>query len=92
MVGAAISTAIGYFVLFIGMAIYAHSVYPVPYQWRRVVTCVGVAVGLTVAARAGHLSFVPSLLLVAVYPLVLALLGFYHRAELVRLRRLAPGL
>ena len=88
MVGAAIATAIAYVVLFIGMAIYAQRVYPVPYQWRRVVTAGAIAVGLTVAARAGGLPFVPSLLLVAIYPLCLWPLGFYHRAELMRLRRL----
>jgi O-antigen/teichoic acid export membrane protein len=91
MVGAAISTAASYIVLFIGMTIYSHAVYPVPYQWRRVVTAVGVAVGLNVAARAGHLSLVPSILVVLVYPLVLFPLGFYHRAELIRLRRLVPS-
>ena len=94
MVGASISTAIAYVALFVGMAIYAQSVYPVPYQWRRIVTVVGAAVGLNVAARAGHLSLVPSFLLVVAYPLVLLALGFYQPAELERLkrlRRIAPG-
>jgi O-antigen/teichoic acid export membrane protein len=91
MVGAAISTAASYVVLFIGMTIYAQSVYPVPYQWRRIVTAVGAAVALNVAARAGHLGIAPSILLVLVYPLVLFPLGFYHRAELIRLRRLVPS-
>ena len=89
MVGASISTLIAYLVLFVGMTLYAQSVYPVPYQWRRVATAVGAAVALNVAARAGGLSFIPSLLCVAVYPLVLALLGFYLPAERARLRRLA---
>ncbi len=92
MVGAAISTAASYVVLFIAMTIYSNSVYPVPYQWRRVVTAVGAAVALNVAARATHLSFAPSLLLVLVYPLALWPLGFYQRAELTRLRRLVPGI
>jgi len=91
MVGAAISTLVSYVVLFGAMALYAQSVYPVQYQWRRIATAVGAAAGLTVAARAGHLSLVPSLLLVVVYPLALLLLGFYQQAELARLRRLAPG-
>jgi O-antigen/teichoic acid export membrane protein len=92
MVGAAISTAAAYVVLFVGMTLYAQSVYRVDYQWRRVVTCVGVAVGLTVAARAAHLPLLPSLLLVAAYPLALAALGFYLPAERKRLRRLIPVL
>ena len=89
MVGASISTLAAYVVLFAGMTLYAQSVYPVPYQWRRVVTAVGAAVGLNVAARAGGLSLLPSVLCVAVYPLALALLGFYLPAERARLRRLA---
>ena len=88
MVGAAISTAAAYIVLFVGMTLYAQRVYPVAYQWRRVVTCIGVAVALTVAARAASLPLVPSLLLVLAYPLVLAALGFYQPAERKRLRRL----
>jgi hypothetical protein len=72
------------------MTIYAQSVYRVPYQWRRVVTVVGAAVALNVAARAPELAFVPSLLLVGAYPLVLAVLGFYLPAERARLRRFIP--
>ena len=91
MVGAAISTAAAYVVLFLGMMVYAQSVYPVQYQWRRIITAVGTGVGLTVAARAGHLSLAPSVLLALAYPFVLLLLGFYQPAELKRLRRLVPG-
>jgi hypothetical protein len=36
------------------------------------------------------LSFGPSLVLVAVYPLALGLLGFFLPAERTRLRRLVP--
>ena len=91
MVGASISTAAAYVVLFAGMTLYAQSVYPVRYQWRRVVTSVAVAVGLTVAARVSRLPLAPSFLLVAAYPLALALFGFYLPAERQRLRRLVPG-
>jgi O-antigen/teichoic acid export membrane protein len=90
MVGAAISTAIAYTVLFVGMTLYAQRVFPVAYQWRRVVTAVGAGVGLTVAARVGGLPLAPSILLVLAYPLALALLGFYLPAERARLRRLVP--
>src|SRR3954452_12080496 len=91
MVGAGISTAAAYVVLFVGMTVYAESVYHVDYQWRRIVTCVGAAVGLTVAARAASLPLAPSALLVLAYPLALALLGFYLPAERKRLRRLIPA-
>jgi O-antigen/teichoic acid export membrane protein len=91
MVGAAIATAAAYLALFLGMTWYAQHVYPVSYQWRRVVTAVGAGIGLTVAARAGHLGLAPSLLIVLAYPLALALLGFYLPAERARLRRLVPS-
>ena len=90
MVGASISTLAAYVVLFVGMTIYAQHVYPVAYQWRRVVTVVVVAVGLNVVARAAGLGFAPSLLLVAAYPVALGVLGFYLPAERARLRRLVP--
>jgi O-antigen/teichoic acid export membrane protein len=90
MVGAAISTLIAYVTLFIGMTIYAQSVYRVPYQWRRVLTCLGAGVALTLAARAPGLPLAPSVLLVLAYPLALAVLGFYLPAERKRLRRLVP--
>jgi O-antigen/teichoic acid export membrane protein len=92
MVGASISTAAAYVVLFGGMMLYAQRVYPVPYQWRRIVTCVGVGVGLTVAARAAHLPLAPSVLLVLAYPLALAVLGFYLPAERRHLLKLVPNL
>ncbi|MES1247720.1 MAG: oligosaccharide flippase family protein [Actinomycetota bacterium] len=92
MVGAAVSTLAAYVALFVGMTLYAQRVYRVDYQWRRVVTCIGAAAGLTVAARAAHLPLLPSLLLVAAYPLALAVLGFYLPAERKRLRRLIPVL
>jgi len=90
MVGAAISTLAAYVVLFAGMTVYAQSVYPVPYQWRRIATVVGSAAGLTVLTRALHLSLAPTFVLVAIYPLLLLPLGFYLPAERARLRRLVP--
>jgi O-antigen/teichoic acid export membrane protein len=92
MVGAAIATVAAYVALFFGMMLYAQSVYPVPYQWRRIATIAVAAVGLNVAARAAHLPLAPSALLVLAYPLALAALGFYLPAERARLRRLVPSL
>jgi len=89
-VGAAISTLVSYAALFVGMTLYAQSVYRVPYQWRRVLTVLGVGAALTIAARAPELGFGPSLVLVLAYPLALAALGFYLPAERRRLRRLVP--
>jgi O-antigen/teichoic acid export membrane protein len=88
MIGAAIATAAAYVVLFAGMVVYAQRVYPVPYQWRRVLTAAAVAVGLTVAARATGAPLAVSLVLVVVYPLALLPLGFYLPAERKRLAQL----
>jgi O-antigen/teichoic acid export membrane protein len=89
-VGAAVATLVAYAVLFVGMTLYAQSVYRVPYQWRRVATVMGAAVALTLAARVPDLPLAPSFLLVLAYPLALAALGFYLPAERRRLRRFVP--
>ena len=90
MMGAAVATLAAYLVLFVGMWLRSNSVYPVPYQWRRVLTVAGVAAGLTVlATEIGSLPV--AIVLTVVFPLVLLPLGFYQRAELARLKRLVPG-
>jgi hypothetical protein len=76
--------------MFVGMTLNAQRVYRVPYQWRRVVTVVAAAVGLTLLGKGFDVSLPVALALVAAYPLVLALLGFYLPAERSRLRRLVP--
>jgi O-antigen/teichoic acid export membrane protein len=91
MVGAAISTLISYIALMIGMTLYSQRVYPVPYQWRRVLTAAGAAAALTLLARWPDLPLGPSIVLVLVYPLALLGLAFYLPAERARLRRLVPS-
>src|SRR6478609_9537567 len=81
MVGAAISTAAAYAVLFAGMTLYAQRVYPVPYQWRRLATATGAAIALTVLGRALHVPLAVAVLLIAVYPVALGLLGFFLPVE-----------
>jgi O-antigen/teichoic acid export membrane protein len=88
--GAAIAMVTAYTLLFLGMAWRAHRVFPVPYQWRRVATVGGAAVGLTVLGKLLDAPLALALVLVAAYPLVLAALGFYLPAERRRLRRLLP--
>ena len=85
MIGAAISTAAAYVALFAGMTLYAQRVYPVAYQWRRLGTATGAAIALTVLGRALHVPLAVALLLVAVYPVVLGLVGFFLPAERSRL-------
>jgi O-antigen/teichoic acid export membrane protein len=86
MMGAAVAGICAYGTLFLGMAWKAQRVFPVPYQWRRVATALGTAVGLTVVGRALDVPLGGAIALVAVYPLVLLPLGFYLPEELRRLR------
>ena len=48
MMGAAVATIVAYVALFVGMWLNSRRVYPVPYQWRRVLTLTGAAGALTV--------------------------------------------
>ncbi len=88
MEGAAIATVAAYVALFAGMTLNAQRVYPVPYQWRRVLTLTGVAVGLTVVGSALHVPLPVAILLALAYPLALLPLRFYLPAELAQMRRL----
>jgi O-antigen/teichoic acid export membrane protein len=88
MIGAAISTPAAYLALFLGMVLNARRVYPVGYQWRRVLTLAGVAVGLTVLGSVLDLPLAVAILIALSYPLALLPLGFYLPAERRRLRSL----
>jgi O-antigen/teichoic acid export membrane protein len=84
--GAAAAAVSAFALMFAAMALYAQRIYPVPYQWRRVLTLLAVAVGLTVAGRVVDRLDVAILLILA-YPLVLLPAGFYLPAERARLAR-----
>jgi O-antigen/teichoic acid export membrane protein len=86
MMGAAISTAAAYLAMFVGMTLNAQRVWPVPYQWRRVLTLSLVAVGLLALGKAVGASLPLAIALSLAYPVVLLPLRFYLPAELRRLR------
>jgi O-antigen/teichoic acid export membrane protein len=88
MYGSAVATAAAFGVLFLGMTWYAQRVYPVQYQWRRVLTAAAAAIGLTVLGKLLDVPLVAALLLVGAYPLLLLVLGFYLPVERARLRAL----
>jgi O-antigen/teichoic acid export membrane protein len=92
MMGAAIATVVAYVVLFAGMTLTAQRVYPVPYQWRRVVTLAATAVALTVLGKLLDVPLPGAIALALAYPVVLLALGFYLPAERARLKRLVPSL
>ena len=51
MMGAAIATVAAYSTMAIAMAWWSQRIYPVPYQWRRVVTATLGAVGLAAIGK-----------------------------------------
>jgi O-antigen/teichoic acid export membrane protein len=89
MMGAAVATVAGYSLMFVLMAWHAQRVYPVPYQWRRIVTCVAAAVALLLLGKLLDVPLAVAILLSAAYPVALLLLGFFLPAERARLRRMA---
>jgi O-antigen/teichoic acid export membrane protein len=87
MEGSAAATVAAYGVLFVVMAWHAQRIYPVPYQWRRVVIALATAVALVVAGKALDVPLAAAIAIALAYPLALAPLGFYLPAERARLRR-----
>ncbi len=88
MIGAAISTAAAYLALFLGMVVNSHRVYPVGYQWRRVLILIAAGIALTVLGSVVDVPLGVAILLALAYPLTLLPLGFYLPAERRRLRGL----
>lgn len=91
MVGAAVATLAAYVVLFLGMVVYGGRVFPVAYEWRRVITVVAVAAGLAVLGAWASLPLALALVLAAVFPFAVAPFGFYSQEELRGLRRLVSS-
>jgi O-antigen/teichoic acid export membrane protein len=81
MMGAAVATIAAYATMFVGMAWWAQRIYPVPYQWRRVVTAATAGVALAVAGKLLDANLAVALALALAYPLALLPLGFYLPAE-----------
>ena len=51
MMGAAIATIAAYAAMFVGMAWWSQRIYPVPYQWRRVVTAAAAGIALVAVGK-----------------------------------------
>jgi O-antigen/teichoic acid export membrane protein len=91
MLGAAYATLAAYILLMVVRTWNAQHVYPVRYQWRRVVVLLLAAGGLTALGKEMPQSLPLAVGLTLAYPLLLAALGFYLPAERKRLRRLLPA-
>ena len=85
MTGAAISMVASYFAMFLGITWKAQRVFPVQYQWRRVTLAIGAAVALVVTGKVVHGGLAAAIGLTALYPLVLAGVGFYLPQERARI-------
>ena len=82
IVGAGIANLCAFTVMFVGITWWSQRVFWVPYQWRRVVTVIATAAGLTVLGKALDVPLAAAIALVAVYPLVLWPLRFYLPDEI----------
>jgi O-antigen/teichoic acid export membrane protein len=91
MLGAAYATLAAYILLMAVRTWNAQRVYPVQYQWRRVVVLLLAAGALTGIGEAFPHSLPLAFGLTLAYPLLLLPLGFYLPAERKRLRRLLPA-
>ncbi len=81
MMGAAIATVAAYSTMFLGMIWWSQMIYPVPYQWRRVVTAAAAGVALVTIGKLAGGGLAVALPLALLYPLALLPLGFYLPAE-----------
>lgn len=94
-IGAAYALLGAYAVMFVGMSWHAQRLFPVPYQWRRIVTVLGAGAGIVLAGKAIGVSVYLALALAAAYPFALFVLGFYlasERAQIAKLVRRVTGL
>jgi O-antigen/teichoic acid export membrane protein len=81
MMGAAAATIAAYATMFAGMTWWAQRIYPIPYQWRRVVTAVGGGLALVAVGKLAGGGLPVAVALSLAYPLLLFFAGFYLPAE-----------
>jgi O-antigen/teichoic acid export membrane protein len=81
MMGAAVATVAAFSTMFVGMTWWAQRIYPVAYQWRRVLTAAGAGVALVVGGKLAGAGLPLSLALALAYPLLLFPTGFYLPEE-----------
>ena len=81
MMGAAVATVAAYTTMFVGMIWWSQQVYPIPYQWRRLVTAAGLGLALVTVGKLAGAGLPLAATLALVYPLALFPFGFYLPAE-----------
>ena len=88
-IGAAYALLGAYGVMFVGMSWHAQRLFPVPYQWRRIVTVLGVGAGLVLAGKALSVSAPLGFAIAAAYPVVLFFFAFYLASERAQIAKFA---
>jgi O-antigen/teichoic acid export membrane protein len=81
MMGAAVATVAAFSVMAAGIAWWSQRIYPVPYQWRRVLTAGLAAVAVVIAGKLVEGGLPVAIALTLAYPLLLFPLGFYLASE-----------
>jgi O-antigen/teichoic acid export membrane protein len=81
MMGAAIATVAAYVTMAVGMAWWSQRIYPVPYQWRRVLTAGLSGVALVAGGKLAGGGILAALAFALAYPFVLLPLRFYLPVE-----------
>jgi O-antigen/teichoic acid export membrane protein len=95
--GAAWATALAFAAMAVGMVVVCQRIYPVPWEWHRIVlaTVVTVAISLAALALDAWAPFYASLpvraALTLAYPFVLVALGFFPRSDLAAMRDRLPS-
>ena len=89
MIGAAWSLLGAYGAMFIAMSWHAQRLFPVPYQWRRIATVLGVGAGLVLAGKYLSISTPLAIAFAAAFPIALFAFAFYSASERAQIAKLA---
>ena len=85
MMGAAVATVAAFSVMAAGISWWSQRIYPVPYQWRRVLTAGLAGVAVVVVGKLVEGGLPVAIALTLAYPLLLLPLGFTNAGERRRL-------
>jgi O-antigen/teichoic acid export membrane protein len=90
ILGSAIASLLGYMVLAGAAYLVSQKLFPVPYEFRRVILLFVVALGAGVPGYLLHIGPGYKVIIVLLLPVILRLLGFFKKAELQSLKVFLP--
>lgn len=90
--GASVSTVFAYAVGSVIFYFYSQKYYPLTYEWKRIAMIFGTGIILFLISyflmrKLSYLNFFLKIILLLIYPVLLYLLGFYHKVEMERIRQ-----